>query len=112
MRRFSFRLALALGCTVRELLARVDAHELVEWMVFYGLEPWGDERADLRAGIQAATTANCHRTSKGKAFEPDDFMPKFDREAPKQKDPSKIAQAMMLLASRTGGLKRTDNGDS
>ena len=29
-----FRLALAFGCTVRELLARLDSHELAEWQAF------------------------------------------------------------------------------
>lgn len=30
----AFRLALKLGCTVRELLDRITAHELAEWQAF------------------------------------------------------------------------------
>ena len=60
--------------TVRELLARVDSLELAEWMTFYGESPFGDERNDLQAGIIAATIANVN-SSKGKAFQPIDFMP-------------------------------------
>ncbi len=36
-RRFYFELALALGCTVPELLSRVSSAELVEWAAFFDL---------------------------------------------------------------------------
>jgi hypothetical protein len=35
-------LALALGCTVRDLLGRITARELAEWSEYYKLEPWGN----------------------------------------------------------------------
>ncbi len=54
----------------------VSAGEFLEWMNVYQRDPWGEERADYRAGIVAATLANIHR-SKGRRFKPDDFMPKF-----------------------------------
>ena len=60
--------------TVRELLASTDSLELAEWMQYYALSPFGDERQDLQAGIIAATVANAN-TGKGKAFQPSDFMP-------------------------------------
>jgi len=60
--------------TVRELLARIDSLELAEWMQFYALDPWGTQRDDLQAGIIACTIANAN-SSKGKAFQPMDFMP-------------------------------------
>lgn len=49
--------------------------ELREWMAFYRLEPFGDERADLRAGIVASTVVNVNRGKRGKATKPTDFMP-------------------------------------
>ena len=64
--------------TVRELLARMDSRELAEWQAYYRLEPFGQERADLRAGIVASTLANIHRDPKRKAFAPEDFMPRFE----------------------------------
>ena len=70
-----FRLALALGLPVRELLARMGSDELTEWMAFYQLEPFGDFRADLRSAIVASTLANAHRSKEGKPFTPEDFMP-------------------------------------
>lgn len=63
--------------TVRELLARIDSLELSEWMQFYTLDPWGTQRDDLQAGIIASTIANAN-SSKGKAFQPMDFMPYSD----------------------------------
>ena len=40
-----FRLALALGRTVAELQQTLSAAELVEWMAFYRIDPWGGYRA-------------------------------------------------------------------
>ncbi len=54
----------------------VSGGEFLEWMGEYQRDPWGEERADLRAGIVAATVANVHRT-KGRSYKHSDFMPKF-----------------------------------
>ncbi|MHB9836848.1 phage tail assembly protein T [Paraburkholderia terrae] len=43
--------------TVRQLLANLDSAELSEWMAFNQIEPFGEARADLRAGIIASTVA-------------------------------------------------------
>lgn len=65
------------------MLARMSSRQLTEWMIFYQLEPWGEKRADLRAGIVAATVANVHRGKKDKALKAEDFMPELpgDEEA-------------------------------
>jgi hypothetical protein len=61
--------------TVKELLGRVDSRELSEWMAFYSLDPWGEQRADLRHGISCALFAAAH-TEKGKPSpKPSEFMP-------------------------------------
>lgn len=65
-----------MGRSVRELLDSMDAAELHDWMEFYEAEPWGEDRADLRAGIVAATVAGCH----GIKCRPSDFLPQYDRE--------------------------------
>ena len=67
--------------TVGELLERIEARELTEWMAFYQLEPFGEQRADLRAGIVTAMIANVNRDKKKrrKPHKPQDFMPQFDR---------------------------------
>ena len=51
------------------------------WAAYAELEPFGEERADLRAGIMASVYANVHRDSKrSKAYSPSDFTPKFGAE--------------------------------
>ena len=39
---------MALGRTVGELEASLSAAELREWIAFYNIDPWGEQRADLR----------------------------------------------------------------
>jgi hypothetical protein len=83
-----FRLALALGRTVSELSAPgVLPHaEFVQWCQFYNLEPWGEHKADLRAGIIASTVANVHSlwvTGEAK-YQASDFMPRDEEPEPQQ----------------------------
>ena len=74
-------------------MARCDSREFAEWLAYYELEPWGEERADLRAGIVASTIANVHR-GKGKAFQPGDFMPDFDKTPKKAQTAAEMAAVM------------------
>lgn len=82
-RRFAFRLALALGQPNPDaMLARLPWRIWQEWQAFATLEPFGEGRADLRAGIVAATVANCLARRKGQpTFKPYDFMPQFEEPA-------------------------------
>ena len=83
-----------MGMTVRELLSRISSLELAEWMQFYGLSPFGDERNDLQAGIIAATIANVN-SGKGKAFQPSDFMPySSDKQEQTQDDMKSLLNTM------------------
>lgn len=68
--------------TVAELEARMTRSELVEWMAYDSLAPIGERRADLRAGIIAATLANVHRGKQQKPLAPTAFMP-FEPEPPR-----------------------------
>lgn len=61
--------------TIAELEARMTYREFAEWAAYYRIEPWGEERADLRSGIQSATIANCNRGKNQQPFSPADFMP-------------------------------------
>jgi hypothetical protein len=62
---------------VSHLLATTSSRELCEYMALYELDPWGEERADMRAGIVAATVANVFRGKNTKPLTPSDFMPRF-----------------------------------
>lgn len=81
-------MALSLGCTIRELQARMDSREFSEWMAYYGIEPWGEDRADLRSGILASITANINRKKNTKPYSPIDFMPyrQHDKKAEETED--------------------------
>lgn len=55
----------------------IDAREFAEWMALYRMDPWGEERAYLRAGIVASTIANCAAmfTRSKRRWAPRHFMP-------------------------------------
>lgn len=64
-------------------MSEMSSSEFTEWLAFAELEPFGEWRADLRAGIIASTVANVNRSADSEALTPKDFMP-FERtdEAP------------------------------
>lgn len=59
--------------TVSELLLRLSRSELIEWMAFYQLEPWGARVADNHFGTVAAAIANSSLTRW--RFGVNDFFP-------------------------------------
>lgn len=50
-------------------------------MAYFRLEPFGEERADVRAALVAATVANMARDPKRRRrpFQLSEFMPRFER---------------------------------
>ena len=74
------RLALSLGCTVKELSEKIDSRELTEWMVYYSMEPWGSQIEGYRDALSCATVANAGLFScapkvlKTNPFKPKDFL--------------------------------------
>jgi len=75
--------------------------ELAEWMAYEELEPFGEARADMRAGIIAATFANVHRRKGARPFKPIDFMPKFDRQP--EQTPEQQLRIVEALNKAFGG---------
>lgn len=62
-----------------EMLERMTAREFTEWMLLEQLEPFGDRRGDIQAGIVAAMIANSNRTKKSdRVFKPLDFVPDWE----------------------------------
>ena len=74
--------------------------QLSEWMAFYRLEPWGEERADLRAGIVASTIANSNRGKGQKPFKVADFLPSFEPESEEEAAARLMARAMAALGGK------------
>lgn len=77
-RRFYFRLARELGMTVGEMLGRMSAREMSEWMAFAEIEPFGAYMEDIRAGTIASTIANVHRRAGAAAVKPIEMVPWAD----------------------------------
>lgn len=93
---------MALGKTARELTAALTAGELAEWEAYYGLEPWGEQRADLRAGIIAATAAAPWRKAGSPPPRPTDYMPRFEAGPGAPQSDEQMGQALRALAERAG----------
>jgi len=95
-----FRLALALGRPVREMLASLGSDELTEWMAYYQLEPFGDYRADYRSGVVASTFANAHRAKDANPFRPEDFMPFLEKKKPQEEIPLNVARFKAMFSHK------------
>jgi len=70
-----------LGVPVYEL-ENMPASYFAEYMEYYSLSPFGEERDNLHAGMIAAVIANSNRGKRSKALSISDFMFKsdYDRE--------------------------------
>lgn len=102
--------------TKGEILARMSSHEISEWIAFANVEPFGEDRADLRAGIIASTIANANRDpdKRKKPFTPAEFMPDFEVK-PEEKQQTWQDQKMiveMLNAAFGGKDLRSNVNDS
>lgn len=95
--------------TVAELLDRISAEELAAWQVFHErIEPIGERRADLRAGVIAATVANAAPAPEGtkrEQYRPEDFALQFDQ-GPGSAPADDMARKFRALENLTRGDKR------
>ena len=95
-------LALKIGCASRrELYERVTRQELQELEALYQIDPWGEARADLRAGIVAAAAVSPY-LKRGRKASPTDFMPKFGKRPIRQQDHAEMKAIALSLAKRFG----------
>jgi len=71
-----FALALELGFVHPDvMLAHMTSRQYAEWIAYYTQDPFGEQRADLRCGILAATVNNRWRGKYEAATSPRDYMP-------------------------------------
>jgi len=74
---------LALGIpTVAELNERIDSRELSEWIAYYNIEPFGQDRMELMLAQLTAVLANANRGKKGRPFRVGDFLIGYEAEPP------------------------------
>ena len=94
----------------------MDSREFTEWMGYYRLEPFGWQRADVHAGIVAATVANVNRDKKKhpKPYVPSDFIIEFDKDyvEPDVMSPEETLQAVLKLHTAMGGTVPPELVDS
>lgn len=83
--------------TVQELLMRISSLELAEWAAYYEIEPFGQERDNLHAGIVAATVANVNRGKGKKPVQAGDFMLRVHADEPP--DPAEVMRKFRAYLS-------------
>lgn len=98
------RLALAMHCTVDELLDRVSSRELSEWQAFDACEPIGCWRMDYNFAMLCALFANANRKKGTQPFKTIDFMPFLPDNDPTGEDKAlAMFQAMAANAAKAKG---------
>lgn len=84
-----------MGCTVRELQARMDSAEFTDWQVYDAIDPIGERRADMRMALLCQLIANIHRDPKRGAYTLDDFL--LFREPAAPADPEEVEANLRLI---------------
>jgi hypothetical protein len=99
--------------SVRRLLGELDSRELTAWMAYETVEPFGERRANLHAGIVAATVANVNRDRHARVFQPTDFLLEFGRERTQKDDEANMAAMraqMQLIAQMQNAVSEDQAG--
>jgi hypothetical protein len=94
-----------LGYTVGELEEVLPAPEFAEWKAHYALDPWTEDRADLRMGVIAATIKNASGRYAETAH-PSDFIPDYEGATEQQTDEQMMRAAMRINALMGGEVKQ------
>lgn len=85
--------------SVKRCKREVDSREFTQWIAYSRVNPFGQVRGDLQAGIVASQIYNSNRTDEKQPIaKAGDYILKFDplqKEKPKIND-SKAAQALLF----------------
>lgn len=81
------------------LMEVMPADEFFEWMIMEQIEPFGDKRGDIQAGLIAQVIANVHRDSRRhpEPYELSDFLPKFVDDPPKLKPRQSVEEQLAFM---------------
>ncbi len=101
-RCFLFRLALALGKTVGQLLDELSSEELGEWMAYARIEPFGAQHENMRSAIVASAAASPGSLKDNIKIL---FPPPKPKSPPKKQAGWKALQAAMIAMTRAMGGK-------
>lgn len=99
------------GLDVDALLEAVPARLLAEWQAAYGLEPWGEERSDLAAGV---TIMHLAAAAGAKPKPPAEYMPYLQRRRARAQTEEEIRSAWdaVCRAMRKREESRNKPGDA
>lgn len=78
-----------------ELQQRISSREFIEYLAYFRLNPFGEERADLRMAISTATIANRLAGSKKDLIKPQDLMIDFSKTAQTEEEKKNVFLAQM-----------------
>lgn len=92
------------------MLASIPLTLFNEWADYSELEPFGEERADLRAAIGSCVMANAWRGKGGREFKPQDFMPQFGKTAKPQQTPEQMQHLFATYAQRHNDALKARRG--
>ena len=95
-----------MGKTLKQLYREIDSAELTEWQAYYNLEPWGEQKSDVRTGIIASTIANVNRGKNTKSFSYEDFILKSKLELEHEARQKKKQSSKQLSKTLMGMVKK------
>ncbi|MHC4867865.1 MAG: phage tail assembly protein T [Planctomycetota bacterium] len=92
------------------MLANMPMRLFFWWMTYYGVDPWGEERADLRSGMQMAQIGNALRSRGAPTVKPADFMPYLQKRRQDSWTPEAREAALMAWARAHNRARAKRNG--
>ena len=101
------KLALALGYgSVESLLYNLSYSELLDWQAYYSIEPFPEEREDIRNGLLMSLFHNMWRSEDTQAKDFTEFVPDYwnmeDAVETKKQAPDEMLQTAMMINAAFG----------
>lgn len=84
---------------VDAMLASISARQLRKWEVFYSIDPFGDQRADMRMAMIVSKIHNVNCTKRAHMLKPTQCMPYLDRDS-SEPDEDKMKRVCQYMAAR------------
>lgn len=95
-RLFAYRLAVRLGrLNVDAMLRNMTIRQFDEWREYADLEPWDEERADVRAASIVRAVVNAHRGKGRRAVSLKECIVKFGK--PKRQTPEQVKAEVLKV---------------
>ncbi len=85
-----------------EEIGRLSSREIVYWLAYFRLDPWGEERADVRAGVMALSALTPWRGKDAEALEPLDLLPDWSGERAERKRREKNEGMVAWIKAMSG----------